>query len=99
MDASRRSPRGGDQPSERPTHSAPDEVGARAGRAAGRPRASTYEYREVVLPRGTSGGQARALLTEEAEYGKWELAGVRLYVGGLRRVVLRRRIIRMQRTA
>lgn len=97
MDASRRTPRGGDQPSERPTHSAPDAPAAPAG--PGRPRASSYEYREVVLPRGTSRGQARALLTEEAEYGKWELAGVRLYMGGLRRVVLRRRIIRMQRTA
>jgi len=96
MDASRRTPRGEDQPPERPTHGAPDrrERGTGADR-----RASSYEYREVVLPRGTSRGQARALLTEEAEYGKWELAGVRLYMGGLRRVVLRRRIIRMQRTA
>ncbi|WP_299036456.1 DUF5703 family protein [uncultured Pseudokineococcus sp.] len=97
MDASRRTPRGGDQPSERPTHEVADRREAGAGPE--RLRASSYEYREVVLPRGTSRGQARALLTEEAEYGKWELAGVRLYMGGLRRVVLRRRIIRMQRTA
>ncbi|ROP45483.1 DUF5703 family protein [Pseudokineococcus lusitanus] len=63
------------------------------------PRASAFEYREITLPRGTSRGAAREQLTEEAEYGRWELAGVRLYVGGLRRVVLRRRIIRMQRSA
>ncbi|MEJ5946046.1 DUF5703 family protein [Pseudokineococcus basanitobsidens] len=92
MDASRRTPGGGDLPQERtPT---------RPGSARpGTPRASSYEYREIVLPRGTSRGEARALLTEQAEYGKWELAGVRLYLGGRRRVVLRRRIIRMERTA
>jgi hypothetical protein len=38
------------------------------------------------------------MLTEEAEYGRWELSRVRLYAGGVRRVWLRRRIIRVQRT-
>lgn len=97
MDETRRTPGDGRQPSERATHAVPEPLDG--GRERGAPRASSYEYREVVMPRGTSRGQARALLTEEAEYGKWELAGVRLYMGGLRRVVLRRRIIRMQRTA
>ncbi len=58
-----------------------------------------YELREVTLPRGTSRSAARALLTEEAEYGGWELARLRLYPDGHRQVWLRRRIIRVRRTA
>ena len=57
-----------------------------------------YEYRQLTLPRGTSRADARALLTEEAEYGRWELARVTLFVGGARTVWLRRRILRVQRT-
>ena len=52
----------------------------------------------LTLPRTTSRGDVRRLLTEEAEYGKWELARLRLYVGGSRKVWLRRRIIRVQST-
>ena len=58
-----------------------------------------YEYRVVQLPRTLSRADARRLLTEEAEYGRWELSRVRLYAGGVRRVWLRRRIIRVQRTS
>ncbi|WP_461021379.1 DUF5703 family protein [Thalassiella azotivora] len=58
-----------------------------------------YEYRVLTLPRGTSRGEARQLLTEHAEYGRWELARVLVYVGGARRVWLRRRILRVRRTA
>lgn len=58
-----------------------------------------YEVRELVLPRGTTRGAARQLLTDHAEYGGWELARVRLYADGTRRVWLRRRIIRAVRTA
>lgn len=57
-----------------------------------------YEYRELLLPRQVSRAQARQVLTEHAEYGRWELARVRLYTGGVRRVWLRRRIMRVQRT-
>lgn len=57
-----------------------------------------YEYRLITLPRGTSRSDARALLTEHAEYGRWELARLTLYVGGARTVQLRRRILRVQRT-
>ena len=32
-----------------------------------------YETREMLLPRGVSRGAARQLLTEQAEYGGWEL--------------------------
>lgn len=58
-----------------------------------------YETRELVLPRGTTRGAARQLLTDHAEYGGWELARLRLYADGTRRVWLRRRIIRAVRTA
>ena len=64
---------------------------------AARP-APEYEYRTITLPRGTSRAQARQLLTEHAEYGRWELSRVRLYVGGVRTVQLRRRILRVQRS-
>ncbi|GAA2004437.1 hypothetical protein GCM10009799_34610 [Nocardiopsis rhodophaea] len=57
-----------------------------------------YEYRELRFPRGTSRGTARLALAEFAEYGRWELARVRLYSDGSRRVTLRRRIIRQVRT-
>ena len=57
-----------------------------------------YEYRVLTLPRETSRADARKLLTEHAEYGRWELARVRLYVGGNRKVWLRRKIIRVART-
>ncbi len=57
-----------------------------------------YEYRVLQLPRTLSRADARRMLTEEAEYGRWELSRVRLYAGGVRRVWLRRRIIRVQRT-
>jgi len=61
--------------------------------------AGHYEYRLLVIPRGTSGAEARRLLTEHAEYGHWELARVRLFAGGARQVWLRRRIIRVTRSA
>lgn len=58
-----------------------------------------YEYDLIYLPRGTSRSAARRLLTDRAEYGAWELARLRLYPDGSRRVWLRRRIIRVVRTA
>ncbi len=61
--------------------------------------AGEYEYRMLTIPRGTSRADARRLLAEHAEYGRWELAVVRVYVGGSRRVWLRRKIIRVVRTA
>lgn len=60
--------------------------------------ASSYEVKVLTLPRTTSRGDVRRLLTEEAEYGKWELARLRLYVGGHRKVWLRRKIIRVSST-
>ncbi|GAA1115767.1 MULTISPECIES: DUF5703 family protein [Nocardiopsis] len=57
-----------------------------------------YEYRELRFPRGTSRNVTRQTLTDHAEYGRWELARVRLYRDGSRTVVIRRRIIRQVRT-
>lgn len=58
-----------------------------------------YEVRQLYLPRGTDRGEARRLLTEHAEYGHWELSRLRLYPDGSRRVWLRRRVMRVVRTA
>ncbi|QHT55637.1 hypothetical protein GXP71_05745 [Cellulomonas sp. H30R-01] len=57
-----------------------------------------YEYRVLTLPRTTSRNDARRLLTEQAEHGRWELARTVLYAGGERRVWLRRKIIRVRST-
>jgi len=57
-----------------------------------------FEWRVLVIPRGVSRPDARRLIADEVEYGRWELARVRLYMGGARRVWLRRRIIRVVRT-
>lgn len=59
----------------------------------------TYEYREIHLPLGTSRDAARSVLTEFAEYGRWELARLRVYPDGRRRAWLRRRVMRVMRTA
>jgi Family of unknown function (DUF5703) len=57
-----------------------------------------YDYLVLNMPRGTSRDAARRILTEHAEYGKWELAWLRLYADGSRKATLRRRIIRVART-
>lgn len=57
-----------------------------------------FEYRVVRMPAAVSRAQARVLLTEHAEHGRWELARVRLLQGGARTIWLRRRIIRVRRT-
>jgi len=68
------------------------------GKVRPRQRASVYEYREVRLPRTTSRSEAQRLLTEAAEYGRWELARTSLYRGGERRVWLRRRVVPVRST-
>ncbi|QAY62481.1 hypothetical protein ET495_03550 [Xylanimonas allomyrinae] len=57
-----------------------------------------YEYRVLTIDRSTSVPDARKMLTDEAEYGRWELARTRLYQGGQRKVWLRRKIIRVVST-
>ncbi|SOC54470.1 hypothetical protein SAMN05421879_103153 [Ornithinimicrobium cerasi] len=58
-----------------------------------------YEFRELTFHRDSDRSTVRRALTEHAEYGSWELVRVRLFWGGVRKVVLRRKIIRVQRTA
>ena len=57
-----------------------------------------YEYRVMVFARNVSRGDLRRAVAEQAEYGHWELSRLRLYLGGARKVWLRRRIIRVQRS-
>jgi hypothetical protein len=61
-------------------------------------RMAEYELRQMFLPRGTTRGDARRLLTEHAEYGSWELSRVRLYPDGSRRIWMRRKVIRVALT-
>lgn len=57
-----------------------------------------YEFQRFQLPRTLSRSAVRRLLTDRAEYGGWELARLRLYPDGTRKVELRRRIIRVRST-
>jgi hypothetical protein len=57
-----------------------------------------YEVQQLEMSRTVSRGAVRRLLAEHAEYGGWELARLRRYPDGTRRVWLRRRIIRVMRT-
>jgi hypothetical protein len=57
-----------------------------------------YEYRVMVFSRDVSRGDLSRAVADAAEYGHWELSKLCLYLGGWRRVRLRRRIIRVQRT-
>ena len=73
-------------------------VGEADLRGSGR-RTSMWEYRELSFSRGTTTQEARAALTEAAEYGHWELARVRIFRNGGRRVWLRRKTYAVTRTA
>ncbi|MYM18946.1 hypothetical protein GSY69_02860 [Brevibacterium sp. 5221] len=61
--------------------------------------AMEYEFRTVRFTRDTPRGEAKQALTEAAEYGRWELARTRIGMGGVRTHWLRRRIVRVERTA
>lgn len=58
-----------------------------------------YEFQRVWFPRTQTRSAVRRLLTDAAEYGGWELARLRMFPDGTRRVTLRRKIIRVRRTA
>ncbi|MDN4473117.1 DUF5703 family protein [Demequina zhanjiangensis] len=58
---------------------------------------SRFEWRVVTIPRDVSKADARAMLTEQAEYGHWELARTQLFIGGTRKFWLRRRTMRVER--
>ena len=57
-----------------------------------------YEYRVLRFTRDVSRADIRRTLADHAEYGHWELARLRLFADGSRKVVLRRRVIRVVRT-
>lgn len=50
----------------------------------------SYEYAPLRLPADVDRVTAAAQLAVQAEFAGWELARVRLYADGTRRVVLRR---------
>ncbi|ROR71743.1 DUF5703 family protein [Bogoriella caseilytica] len=73
-------------------------VTVRSRRPRRKDGAAFYEYRTVTLPGTISRGDVRRLLTDEAEYGRWELARTRIYMGGTRKVWLRRKAMRVEQT-
>lgn len=56
-----------------------------------------WEFDQHVLPRGVSRSFVTRYLVDLAETGGWELARVRIGADGVRRIVVRRKIIRQQR--
>jgi hypothetical protein len=63
----------------------------------GQPR-SHMQWRVVDIPREITRGETTQLLSEQAEYGRWELARSVVFVGGARRVWLRRKSMHVERT-
>jgi hypothetical protein len=57
-----------------------------------------YQYRVLIFPSGVSAGDLCRAIAQEAEYGHWELSRLLMYFGGSRKVWLRRKIIRVERT-
>ena len=55
-----------------------------------------YQVERVRLGRHLSRIAVRQLLTDQAEYGGWELARLRRYRDGTRDAWIRRKIIRMR---
>lgn len=60
-------------------------------------RAIEWEFQNLALPRDFSRSAVTRILVEQAEHGGWELDRLRIGHDGVRRVVLRRKIIRQQR--
>ena len=59
---------------------------------------SRYEWRVVDIARDVTRAEARAVLTEQAEYGRWDLVRSQTFYGGARRVWLRRRVMNVRRS-
>lgn len=57
-----------------------------------------YQVERVRLPRHLSRRATRQLLTEQAEYGGWEVDRLRRYADGTREVWVRRKIIKVMST-
>lgn len=58
-----------------------------------------YEFRTIVFPRGAQRSEIRQALADHAEYGRWELHRTVVYIGGVQKAWLRRKIIRVPRPA
>lgn len=77
--------------------SGPEETGTDGNRSAGTRDGEgwtddRYEYRPVRIDPDVSRMTASVRLAIQAEFAGWELSRLRLYPGGVRKVVLRRRI-------
>lgn len=57
-----------------------------------------WEFDTLTLPRDFSRNVVTRMLVERAEFGGWELDRLRIGNDGVRRVVLRRKIIRQRLT-
>ena len=57
-----------------------------------------WEFDTLTLPRDFSRNVVNRVLVERAEHGGWELDRLRIGDDGVRRVVLRRKIIRQRLT-
>lgn len=57
-----------------------------------------YEFVRLTIPRELSRSAVTRMLVDRAEHGGWELDRLRLSHDGIRRVVLRRKIIRQRST-
>ena len=61
-------------------------------------RGIEWEFETLSLPRDLSRNVVTRMLVERAEHGGWELDRLRIGDDGVRRVVLRRKIIRQRLT-
>ncbi len=57
-----------------------------------------WEFETLTLPRDFSRNVVTRMLVDRAEHGGWELDRLRIGDDGVRRVVLRRKIIRQRLT-
>jgi len=62
-------------------------------------RMAVWEFKEISFPKGTAREAARQALTAVAETEHWELDRVTLFHDGRRKVRLKRKVYRLQRTA
>jgi len=63
-----------------------------------RPTRSHTQWRVVDIAPNITRHETAQLLSEQAEYGRWELARTVVFIGGARRVWLRRRTMHVERT-
>lgn len=57
-----------------------------------------FEVGQIKVPRWVTNRQTQRVLTDQAEYGGWELVRLRRYRDGSREAWLRRKVIKVRRT-